>query len=47
MKFEKVKLEGTAEYKYLEISSRYFASREWWLKKHNIDPEKNLILPEH
>lgn len=44
MKFEKVVLDDTnsKEVKYLEVKSRILASKSWWIKKYNIDPEENL-----
>ena len=44
MKFEKIVLDDTKgkEVRYLEVKSRILASKSWWIKKYDIDPEENL-----
>lgn len=40
--FIKEKLDGTNEFRYLEVRSKWYLSREGWIKKFKVDPEEYL-----
>jgi hypothetical protein len=40
--FLKEQLEGTNEFRYLEVRSRWYLSREACIKKFGVDPEDYL-----
>jgi hypothetical protein len=41
--FIKEQLEGTSEFRYLEVRSKWYLSREGCLKHLGVDPEEHLV----